>query len=618
MNWIFGTVPNIVARTIYDVAMTVLPNAPIDADTGLPVPTIAVATNGGVSVIKDDGTVVDIVSSYLGHETPMQVKFVGDKVFWLGQNNYDNGWSSGFTAKIPSADLSVNYNSGVGSLTKYSSFEWGTHLTNGSAISIPIAMNSPRTSSFIEAGTNDELIFGGKGSDDHGTVVKVVENLSDPESGMIAQIASDFATGYQVGDIKLAALSDTSTTNVTSPELVTNGTTFSNTTGWTGNAATVSVSGGELVVTGTGSFAQNQSANFTTITGLTPGDQLIVSFDITEFTAVQSSAGIIVGGATIRKNNNIGYWYPNSIGTHTTVVDVTSTGFTLYLHAGTGVGVITKFDNISVRKLHEVDRSYNKNNLQVFGTVTKTAIATGAELVGYSGFSTSNYLEQPYNSDLDFGTGDFSVSFWGKGADSSAVIFERGNSNLEGTNGTGGDNSGRIYIVHNTTLSVVVGTANSGATGFGFSDSVWNQVTIVRRNGVVTLYVDGDERHSFASTHSVGASTHLTRIGRGIQYNSVSYGGSLALLRISATAPSEEQIAKMYNDEKHLFATNAKATLYGTSDAVTALAYDDSTELLHVGTSAGRSEFQGLNRVNNTTDAVGTSISASNGFIVEE
>ena len=74
---------------VNDVAMTVLPNAPIDADTGLPVPTIAVATDGGVSVIKDDGSVVDIVSSYLNHETPMQVKFVGDRVFWLGQNNYD-------------------------------------------------------------------------------------------------------------------------------------------------------------------------------------------------------------------------------------------------------------------------------------------------------------------------------------------------------------------------------------------------------------------------------------------------------------------------------------------------------------------------------------------------
>ena len=42
-----------------DIAMTVLPNAPIDDATGLPIPTIAVATDGGVSVIKDDGFVVD-------------------------------------------------------------------------------------------------------------------------------------------------------------------------------------------------------------------------------------------------------------------------------------------------------------------------------------------------------------------------------------------------------------------------------------------------------------------------------------------------------------------------------------------------------------------------------
>ena len=55
--------PSIVNSQVNDVAMTVLPNAPIDAATGLPVPTIAVATDGGVSVIKDDGTVVDSAST---------------------------------------------------------------------------------------------------------------------------------------------------------------------------------------------------------------------------------------------------------------------------------------------------------------------------------------------------------------------------------------------------------------------------------------------------------------------------------------------------------------------------------------------------------------------------
>ena len=59
-------------------------------------------------------------------------------------------------------------------------------------------------------------------------------------------------------------------------------------------------------------------------------------------------------------------------------------------------------------------------------------------------------------------------------------------------------------------------------------------------------------------------------------------------------------------------------TSFRTSDAVTALAYDDDTNLLHVGTSAGRSVFQGLNRVDNTTDAVGAAISASNGLVAED
>ena len=45
-----------------DVAMTVLPNAPIDDATGLPVPTIAVATSAGISVITDSGTVYDLVN----------------------------------------------------------------------------------------------------------------------------------------------------------------------------------------------------------------------------------------------------------------------------------------------------------------------------------------------------------------------------------------------------------------------------------------------------------------------------------------------------------------------------------------------------------------------------
>ena len=96
------------------------------------------------------------------------------------------------------------------------------------------------------------------------------------------------------------------------------------------------------------------------------------------------------------------------------------------------------------------------------------------------------------------------------------------------------------------------------------------------------------------------------------------FPGSLALVRASASAPSPEQVKKMYEDEKVLFQENSKATLYGSSDAVTALAYDEVTDQLHVGTSAGRSNFQGLRRINNTTDPVTTAISAHDTFIIEQ
>jgi hypothetical protein len=91
-----------------------------------------------------------------------------------------------------------------------------------------------------------------------------------------------------------------------------------------------------------------------------------------------------------------------------------------------------------------------------------------------------------------------------------------------------------------------------------------------------------------------------------------------ALIRLTATTPTADQIAKIYEDEKALFQPEGACTLYGASDAVTALAHDPDTGLLHVGTSAGRSVFQGLRRVSNTTTAVGTAISAVNGLVVEE
>ena len=92
----------------------------------------------------------------------------------------------------------------------------------------------------------------------------------------------------------------------------------------------------------------------------------------------------------------------------------------------------------------------------------------------------------------------------------------------------------------------------------------------------------------------------------------------MALLRIGKNPPSAEQIREIYNDERNLYNENAKCTLYGASDAITALGFDDTNGVLHAGTSSGRSDFRGLNRINNTTTAVTTAISASNELVAEQ
>ena len=127
-----------------------------------------------------------------------------------------------------------------------------------------------------------------------------------------------------------------------------------------------------------------------------------------------------------------------------------------------------------------------------------------------------------------------------------------------------------------------------------------------------------DIRDTTIDKRDVTRTTTILRVGKRNDGARSPFDGMISLVRVTGTSPTAEQIAKMYNDEKHLFQENAKATLYGTSDAVTALAYDDDTNLLHAGTSAGRSDFQGLRRINNTTRAITTAISAVDGFIVEE
>ena len=595
----FDASVGIVNNAVNDVAMTVLPNAPIDSATGLPVPTIAVATDGGVSVIKDDGNVFDLTYLLGGVDSEL-VEFDGKGgIYWGGYSPFSNAsiylyWNKTLPTaddnSTPDAIYASNENAVADLITKKGNFGY----------------NSLSISEIIAAGASNGLFL----------IDQKDDSLAD---GMTLQMTSSFNTGWMNGDIKLATLSDTDDTDVSGSELVTNGTFDTDTSGWSaGASSTITYSSGvaRLQLTG-GSIGDYPKAR-TSLGTLTAGKKYTVS--IGSYISVSGNnlrVKLNTDGGVSSDGQPDGTLYYNSATTITNFsftfeADSSSEHFLwMYLRDTTGDSEAT-FDNISVR-LAEEDRSANGNGLQVFGTVTKNPVATGADLMAYSGWALTNYLKQPPNADLTVNS-DRTFVCWFKTSYTGnySYLFSLSGSTVFyglGVNIT----NGYLYAYDNIN--------NIDTTSTAVADGNWHCAAMVHAGGYKRLYVDGKLAGTFAVsdvTIDSDANFYL-----GVYYNGTNLdynfsGGSLALARFSHTVPSPEQIAKIYEDEKVLFQENAQATLYGSSDAVTALAYDDTTELLHVGTSAGRSDFQGLRRVNNTTNAVGAAISASNGMIVEE
>jgi hypothetical protein len=196
----------IINRTINDVAMTVLPNAPIDAATGLPVPTIAVGTEGGVSVITDSGAVYDSSHAF----GVSSVSFTENNA--LLYNTTHNPSSTGDDVKvqltIPTAD-GFTADQTFNSTLSPASNKWNN----------PDVVGLPDDDFAVGSGTI------------HIGFNYISNEVTAKSSGMTAQVTSEFNTGWMNGDIKLATLSDTDDTDVTGSELVTNGTFNTDTTG---------------------------------------------------------------------------------------------------------------------------------------------------------------------------------------------------------------------------------------------------------------------------------------------------------------------------------------------------------------------------------------------------
>ena len=403
------------------------------------------------------------------------------------------------------------------------------------------------------------------------------------------------------------------TDDINGYELVTNGTFDNNVNSWSaqsnwGTLQHVSASG-RLRSTN----ANNQNGFAIQQVKVLSGQTYVISADLYKGTNSQVSMQVnSVGGSQSDSTGGV-----TTDGTYS--FQFTPDSNTIQLNMGqglTGNGKYTEIDNVSVH-LAEKDRSANNKGLQVFGTITKSPVATGAELIGYSGFSANTYFKQSGSLKVLFGTGDFSIIFWTK--------YSAGNDNqsfidISSSAGGVGDPRCRIHQFHTPSGSIRFYTTGGNVVSTSNRiDDGWICVAAIRRSSGLEIYINGElENSGNNSSTNFNSSVGQMVIGMDGDGSDPLSTGSMALVRVSATAPSSEQVKKIYNDEKYLFHENAKCTLHGTSDDVKALAFDDTTNILHVGTSGGRSDFRGLNRINNTTTAVTTAISASNGLVAEQ
>ena len=585
----------LVAASTNDVAMTVLPNAPIDDATGLPVPTIAIATDGGVSVIRDGGTVFDVIDSN-GARKCYDVSFTKDhKLMHTGDLGGGSSHAAHvFVTNILTADR-TEYDNNPDLYRWYSA-----------------QLNYPRINGGDTFATRvlDPVDVGGHHYAMADVGVSLIEDGTSSSysntDGMVAYITSDYNTGWMHGNIKGAFLSDTDATNATYTTVADDWATAGS---WT-KQSSISVSS-----TGSG------TSGTLSITGNGTGSNVYFFNGI----SVEANTDYVVTVTFGAYNANEFYINDTTYSTANKLLDINAlSGLTRGGHFNTGSNTFlyiqgyqvsataTTITSLVIQKVSEKDRSVNNKGLQVFGTITKSAVATGAELVAYSGFTGSNYMT--YNaSNMNFGTGDFSVSVWviPSTDQSNEFILELDDASAD-----------RFYfLTTNTTTKRLYLSWDSDVTGSELIAGKWNHIVVGRRSGYGFVYVNNkwisDGYKPFTANLQGNGNGTISNYSGGVT-NDYAWSGSLALLRISGSAPSAEQVSKMYNDEKVLFQENAKCTLYGSSDAVTALAYDEDTELLHVGTSSGRSDFQGLRRINNTTTAVTTAISASDELIAEQ
>ena len=659
---------------VKDVSMVVERNAPLDKISGLPIPTIGAATTTAVNIIPpyvgDHGkigprTIIlmpENISAYDGIKAMESIDFDEDGKCIFGTRQTGSAFRNIVCTGRPASnfyDVSSNY-SQLGGNTY--SFQWGgeiaKHVTSNATITNNRGYGSsagighwktynPSTSQQYPIFAGENILITHNGNAGNAPIMLIdKKSLFEHDSPLYAHITKDYNTGWMPPETRSVLLADTDDTNLTATELFNNGTegTLSTSDWSTGNATTSIVNTGGrnyLKILNTGNSQAYAYQGFSTITG----KNYVISFRLHQESSSNSVAcwlrmGTSGNGVNTLNINNHGK------GTYSYTFKATAgTTYASFFVTNTGTGRYILVTNISVREVQVIDRSKWKigdtgQGAKINGSgLTRTKVGKNSDLVYYTGWSSSNYLtlgtiesnnnlsarsrtNAPSNTspeDLyEFGSGDYFMMgwFWCNYVGGGQYLIKREDIDLSSSTGDSTRYWGVWLAADLKYIAHYVGGNAYHSANNAYTNRSWTHFVTGRDGRQIKTYING---RLFQQWYSNGSSTvsmnnsHKVTIGYGCNSNT-----RLALMKFGKGYPSDRDIEKIYQEERELFTDDVNCTLYGTSNDIKANCYDDVTGLYHVGTSSGRSDFSGLKRINNTTTAITSSLSASNGLIAEQ
>ena len=629
---------------IRSIRMAVTPDALIDEDTGLPVPTQAWAGKKGISVMK--GSTNSWVTTQSGSHKEQRAEFNSKfnihtisrhgsapncvQMIMLAYPNYNTLTSTEYYHANRSCVLDATMG------TVYTGEEDLKFMKNpyGGVDDLAVIPSS-------QVGLN---LYLGDG----------IDATATNKSTIMARITSDYNTGWMMGACDIAAMCDTSTATIAQNVHVDD--SFDATGSW-GLADNASITSGELKLPNTNNARATHNtflqANTSYMCRFIVGNNNMANWQFDD-----DGVGAGVGSNTIYQD--ITY---SDDGTHTFVFKTTGSTRLRIMRTQTGssgtIGIgyvrMYKIDQDTTGVLGCNNRGVSKqDNWYGFATigsavvrnsVSRTSSSTDpsggegkqSDVVAYSSWGSGSYLVRGYNADLDIGTNNFVFIGWVFPPTSTT-----GHQPIFGV-GDGDHNDGFLIYLKgggtNWTLDAgYLGTPNNAfATDHSVRGDVqgerWNQVAIWHKGSNIRMYVNGQYcgqwTDSSVNWTSRWTAQHVSIGARAGNFAGGSSGGGtycaadtrLAMFRFGEAYGgwSDEMFRMIYEDEKHLFVAGAKAVLtggLGSTYRVKDIDYDTRTNTLHVGRASGTDEFRRLVRINNTTNHASL-VSAQGGMVSE-